>query len=122
MKIVKLSLITLAVALISIGVYSTSYAYHAGGVAECTGCHSMHSAPTGGSYLLIGIDQSSTCMNCHRHAGDTGPSSYHVVTAESDMPAGTAPLQRTPGGDFGWLKKTYTFVVRGTTNAEDGAA
>jgi hypothetical protein len=37
------------------------------------------------------------------------------------MPAGTAPLQRTPGGDFGWLKKTYTFVVRGTTNVEEGA-
>ena len=35
--------------------------------------------------------------------------------------AGMAPLQRTPGGDFGWLKKNYTFTVRGTTTTEDGA-
>ena len=30
------------------------------------------------------------------------------------------PLQRTPGGDFGWLKKNYSFTVRGTTTNEDG--
>jgi hypothetical protein len=81
----------------------------------------MHSPAAGGSFLMVGTDQSSTCLSCHEHAGDTGPSSYHVSTADADMPAGTAPLQRTPGGDFGWLKKTYTFVVRGTTNVEDGA-
>jgi hypothetical protein len=103
-----------------------AYAFHSGGVAECGGCHSMHSpkVPTGqtsGSFLLIGSDQSSTCLTCHEHAGDTGPSSYHVSTASADMPAGTAPLQRTPGGDFGWLKKTYTFSVRGTSTTEDGA-
>jgi mono/diheme cytochrome c family protein len=37
------------------------------------------------------------------------------------MAVGVPPKQRTPGGDFGWLKKTYTFVVRGTTITEDGA-
>jgi hypothetical protein len=31
-----------------------------------------------------------------------------------------APKQRTPGGDFGWLKKNYTFTVRGTVNNELG--
>jgi cytochrome c553 len=35
------------------------------------------------------------------------------------MPAGTAPLQRTPGGDFGWLKKTYSAVTRGNTIIEN---
>jgi hypothetical protein len=55
------------------------------------------------------------------HAGDTGPSSYHIATADADMPAGVAPLQRSPGGDFGWLRKSYTFTVRGTTSTEDGA-
>jgi hypothetical protein len=37
------------------------------------------------------------------------------------MAAGAPPKQRTPGGDFGWLKKTYSFVVRGTTINEDGS-
>jgi len=76
----------------------------------------MHSPKAGGSFLLVGTDQSSTCLTCHEHAGDTGPSSYHISTAEGDMPAGRAPLQRTPGGDFGWLKKTYTF----STEIEEG--
>ena len=97
------------------------YAFHSGGVAECGGCHSMHGPNSAGSSLLIGSDQSSTCLSCHEHAGDAGPSGYHISTASADMPAGVPPLQRTPGGDFGWLKKSYAFAVRGTTIAEDGA-
>jgi predicted CXXCH cytochrome family protein len=99
---------------------SGAYAFHSGGVAECTGCHSMHSPKAGGTYLLVGVDQSSACLTCHEHAGDTGPSSYHISTAPGDMPPGVAPLQRSPGGDFGWIKKDYSFVVRGTTTNEDG--
>jgi hypothetical protein len=99
---------------------STPQAFHSGGVAECGGCHSMHAPKAGGSKLLIGTDPSSTCLTCHMHAGDTGPSSYHIATADADMPAGTAPLQRTPGGDFGWLRKTYAFTVRGTPTTEFG--
>ena len=38
------------------------------------------------------------------------------------MPAGAPPLQRSPGGDFGWLKKSYTYVVDGVTIREDGAS
>jgi hypothetical protein len=52
--------------------------------------------------------------------GDTGPTRYHIATADADMPAGTAPLQRNPGGDFGWLRKSYTFTVRGSTTTEEG--
>ena len=33
---------------------------------------------------------------------------------------GVPPLQRTPGGDFGWLRKTYTLTIRGTTTTEWG--
>jgi hypothetical protein len=99
---------------------STPQAFHSGGVAECSGCHSMHSAPTGGSFLLVGTDASSACLSCHMHAGDTGPSSYHIATADSDMGAGIAPKQRTPGGDFGWLRKTYTGVIRGSAFEEKG--
>lgn len=89
--------------------FTSAYAFHSGGVAECVGCHSMHSPAAGGSFLLVGSDQSSACLTCHEHAGDTGPSSYHISTAAADLGAGISPLQRTPGGDFGWLRKTYTW-------------
>ncbi|MHB1024580.1 MAG: cytochrome C [Desulfobacteria bacterium] len=118
MKVARITFLALLVALLAVGVSTTSYAFHSGGVAECGGCHSMHAPKAGGSFLLVGSDQSSTCLSCHQHAGDTAPSSYHVSTADADMPAGSAPLQRTPGGDFGWLKKGYTFTVRGTVNNE----
>jgi len=121
MKIAKITLFTLLAALVAVGVSTTSYAFHSGGVAECGGCHSMHTPKAGGSFLLVGTDQSSACLSCHQNAADTGPSSYHVSTDSSKLGAGLAPLQRNPGGDFGWLKKTYSFTVRGTTTVEDGA-
>jgi predicted CXXCH cytochrome family protein len=122
MRLIKLGL-ALGAAAVVLFAYggSTPQAFHSGGVAECSGCHSMHSPKSSGSFLLIGSDQSSTCLTCHMHAGDTGPSSYHVATADADMPSGVAPKQRTPGGDFGWLRKNYSFTVRGTTTTEDGA-
>lgn len=121
MKTPRVFLALLATAIIVLLAGGAPQAFHSGGVAECGGCHSMHSARAGGSFLLVGTDQSSTCLTCHLRAGDTGPTSYHIATADADMPAGTAPLQRTPGGDFGWLRKTYSFTVRGTAITEDGA-
>ncbi len=120
MKGLKLSLMVLTATLLALGLSGMAYAFHAGGVAECGGCHSMHSPKAGGTFLLIGSDQSSTCLSCHEHAGDTAPSSYHVSTAVADMPAGTPPLQRGPGGDFGWLKKTYSFTQRSALVQEQG--
>lgn len=120
MKVARIILFTLLAALVAVGVSTTSYAFHSGGVAECAGCHSMHSPAAGGNTLLVGTDPSSTCLSCHQHAGDTGPSSYHVSTAAVDMPAGVAPLQRTPGGDFGWLRKTYSFLLRGEAISDNG--
>lgn len=121
MKATKRTLVILAAALATFGFGANVYAFHSGGVAECTGCHSMHSPAPGGSFLLKGTDDSSTCLNCHAHQGDTGPSSYHIMTYTSDMPTGTPPLQRGPGGDFGWLQKTYTFSPRtGETTTEAG--
>lgn len=117
MKLIKLSLVIMAAALLAIGLSGVAYAFHSGGVAECEGCHSMHSPKTGGSFLLVGTDPSSTCLTCHEHAGDTGPSSYHISTAAADMAAGAPPKQRTPGGDFGWIRKnfTYTYTPTGGT-------
>jgi hypothetical protein len=119
-KTLGLGITFLAVAVMLLFAGNTTQAFHSGGVAECSGCHSMHAPRAGGSFLLVGTDPSSTCLSCHMHAGDTGPSSYHIATADADMPTGKAPLQRTPGGDFGWLRKSYTMTIRGTTSTEFG--
>ncbi len=122
MKAVKLSLVIMAAALLTIGLSGMAYAFHSGGVAECEGCHTMHNSFEGkamtvsggptGVYLLKGSDQSSTCIECH---GETPlGSSYHMVTPAASMPIGTPPGDYTPGGDFGWLTKTYTWIPRGT--------
>lgn len=121
MKTARIFLIVLAAALLAVGVSTTCYAFHSGGVAECEGCHSMHSPAANGTFLLVGSDQSSTCLTCHEHAGDTVPSSYHISTPGSELGAGVAPKQRTPGGDFGWLKKNYSATSGTNTYTESGA-
>jgi hypothetical protein len=117
-KMVITSLLAASVIAGSSGVY----AFHDGGVGECEGCHTMHNSYEGmpltqtsavgiaNKYLLKGNDQSSVCLNCHQKAGDTGPTVFHVSTADTDMPVGTPPRQMSPGGDFGWLKKNYTWM------------
>ncbi len=96
--------------------------FHSGGGGDCGGCHTIHSSSDpmtagvsgsqfeGNVYLLMGSDPSSTCLNCHQNEGETAPSSYHVSTADANMAAGSPPVQLTPGGDFGWLKKNYSWV------------
>jgi predicted CXXCH cytochrome family protein len=118
MKGLKLSLVILVSALVTLGLNGMAHAFHSGGVADCGGCHSMHSPKTGGSFLLINSDQSSTCLSCHSHS-DTAPSSYHIMTYPVPG-AGIAPAEMTPGGDFAYLGKAYTFTVRGTTTTEFG--
>ncbi|MEI6205466.1 MAG: hypothetical protein WCP20_01655 [Desulfuromonadales bacterium] len=108
--------------------YASADAFHRGGVGECEGCHTIHNSrggvpdsPTGmsGNYLLKGSDQSSVCLNCHQVSGDPGPTAYHVSTAPADMPPGTPPRQMPPGGDFGWLKKSYSwFDTLGSTTIQ----
>jgi hypothetical protein len=86
-----------------------AYAFHDGGVGSCEGCHSMHVAPSGtsrGPALLNGGDPSSTCLACH--AGTTS-GGYLVMT--TNVAPGIPPTQYTPGGDFGWLLKTYTWLA-----------
>src|SRR3954469_11775699 len=118
-----------------------AYAFHTGGVAECEGCHTMHNTKgsgkavplaggvgNGAKYLLQGSDQSSTCLNCHNSA-DAAPSSYHISTDDTMFtqvgsnanPANKSPVEMTPGGDFGWLKVTRTFAVRGTATTVNGS-
>jgi predicted CXXCH cytochrome family protein len=93
-------------------------AFHSGGVAECSGCHSMHSPDANGVHLLVGQTPSDTCLTCH---GEPGRSSYHVYTPAVRMPAGVPPENLTPGGDFGWLQKSYTFnQSRNQAQVDDG--
>ena len=125
-------LFRLAVAAVAAFAFGNAYAFHSGGVAECDGCHTMHNSKEGAamakkgastqfsgfSYLLQGSDQSSTCLNCHA-AADAAPSSYHIMTYPVPA-AGSAPVEMTPGGDFAYLSKTYSVVVRGTTVESKG--
>jgi predicted CXXCH cytochrome family protein len=113
MKLAKLSLILVAAVAVVFGLSGISFAFHNGGVGECVGCHQMHNAAT--STLLVAVDASSVCLSCH---GVSGQSSFHVATPTANMPAGTPPANEGPGGDFGWLNKTYFFTVSGavTTN------
>lgn len=117
MKIFKFTLLLVAAVVVTFGLGTAAYAFHSGGVAECMGCHNIHDAASA-SYLLVGSDASSTCLVCH---GRSGASSYHISTPDVDMPAGVPPGNRTPGGDFGWLKKRYEWSPRsGTTSIEEG--
>jgi hypothetical protein len=132
MKIAKISMLLVAAVAVVFGLSTTSFAFHSGGVAECEGCHSMHNSLEGttnvtgrtfaqgtGAYLLKANDQSGACLNCH-NAADTAPSSYHISTNGITPYDSTSPVEMTPGGDFAWLKKTMTFVVRGNTNTAHG--
>lgn len=95
-------------------------AFHSGGTGECTGCHSMHDANATSGRLLKQSDASSVCLSCHQDSNASGPSAHLVSTPESKMPSGVAPLQRTPGGDFGWLKKHYTYTASTGQPASSG--
>ena len=72
--------------------------------------------------LLKGSDASSTCLGCHEAAGLMGPTGHYVSTPGSEVTAGMPPKQLTPGGDFGWLKRSYTFSKNGTAVVEDGSS
>ncbi len=95
-------------AVIMFFVFANSAAgFHSGGVGDCSGCHTSHTAGGGNPSLLVSTDPSSTCLTCHLRAGENVSSMYHVSTADADMPNGIPPAQMTPGGDFGWIKKNY---------------
>jgi hypothetical protein len=128
MKLTYRALILPLAAIICFSFAANASAFHDGGVAECEGCHTMHNSYMGAKmtvtgtvlqgkkYLLKGSDPSSTCLNCH-DAPDIAPTGYHISTDESKLAGTAAPVERTPGGDFGWLRKSYTW-----TNSDDGAS
>ena len=119
MKLMKLAVAMAAFA------WGSAYAFHDGGVAYCDGCHVMHNASNGDAqttkggqparsdktnpFLLQGSDQSSTCLICHSKVAGKNASSYQM--ADFTASAGAAPATRTPGGDFGYLLKSYSWTT-----------
>ncbi len=71
---------------------------------------------TANRYLLIAATQSETCLNCH-HTRSVTPDTFHV---SSVFFPGKGPSQRTPGGDFAYLTKTWTWMADGRTHTSDG--
>ncbi|MBI5016357.1 MAG: cytochrome C [Deltaproteobacteria bacterium] len=82
--------------------------FHQGGVGFCEGCHGLHGVgrnDSGASFLLTGSDASSTCLGCHADHG----AEYAVLSADGS--------RYTPGGDFYWLGKTFSWTEGGVRNA-----
>jgi hypothetical protein len=80
----------------------------------------MHAKPSGeaiGASLLHGSDPSSTCLNCH---GGASPGGYQVLSA---FASGTLPPGNfTPGGDFAWLLRSYSWTgPQGTLETSPGS-
>lgn len=111
--------------LAALGFSGTAVAFHGGGVAHCDGCHTMHNSADGqtiipggtvgtgiNSSLTKGNDPSSTCLTCHHTADPASTSSYKVSTPEARL--------LTAGGDFGWLKKSFSWTQRGSLVTRTG--
>jgi hypothetical protein len=112
MKKMNLLLGLLAAVLLCLGSGTAALAFHDGGVAHCDGCHTMHNSEDGksiidggtvgtaGDHLTLGADPSSTCLNCHE-----GAERYHIFSSDGS--------NYTPGGDFYWMTKTFTYNLHG---------
>lgn len=87
-----------------------SQSFHSGGTGNCGGCHLMHSGQTGSQWLLQKSDASSICLNCHSGLG--GANSPSVFS-----PNGSA---LTPGGDFYWLTKNFSWLDGQSPGNEHG--
>jgi hypothetical protein len=116
-----------AAALALLALSSPALAFHEGGVGACEGCHTMHNSSaglavsarravfTGNAYLLQASDPSSTCLSCH---ASLAPGGANVLTP---APApGLPPGNYTPGGDFGWLRKAWSWVGAAALESSPG--
>ena len=112
MKCFRLLFVLVAAAAIIFGGSGYALAFHAGGVADCEGCHSMHSSPMGASTLLIGTDPGSTCLDCHAGNWTATSKNYHIFSNDGSV--------QSPGGDFFWLTQDYSVNVGWTTKQYHG--
>ena len=96
--------------------------FHRGGVARCDGCHTMHnskgnakmtydqtgSVGNGQPHLLRAVDSSSACLYCHANGSNSREDYIDIFVSNPPTPVG--PQALTPGGNFGWLKKNFTWT------------
>ncbi len=79
-------------------------------ISECPECH----AGNGGGFMLRGVDIGSTCLRCHQAPDNVdNPTWYYVATPDSKLTNSNPPLQLSPGGDFAYLKKDYSWKLQG---------
>lgn len=85
----------------------SALSFHFGGVGSCDSCHSMHDArdtdaedDNKSKSLLLASDPSSVCLNCHTGPGGLDRASVFSMDGSA----------MTPGGDFYWLTKTFTWA------------
>ena len=99
-----------------------SFGFHDGGTAPCEGCHTMHNVRDGApanpnAYLLQGVSPSSLCLNCHQ---GQFPANDLISTSDVFLATSLPPSMVTPGGDFAWIKKTYSWVSGMNVKREEG--
>ena len=106
---IPISLFVLAV-LTTFTLTGPGYAFHEGGVDNCQGCHVIHQSQSDQNQEsfnttslgeLKGLDSSSTCLRCHAEKGKF----YNVLSNDGST--------YSAGGDFYWLKKTFTWSENG---------
>ena len=103
-----ISVLVIMVSSITLCNVQSASAFHSGSKGECKECHEAKSA------ALRGSDASSTCLRCHQAPqGVQKPAGYYIATNAFDLKAGMPPSQLTPGGDFGYLKKNYSWLSPG---------
>jgi hypothetical protein len=113
----KLFLTSMVAPLLVFCVLSEASAFHDGGVGVCDGCHTIHNSSAGipaaatpGRWLLKGADPGSICLNCH--AGPGSVMQPHVASSDGSA--------LTPGGDFYWLTKTFSWTTGTSPGSSHG--
>jgi cytochrome c553 len=93
------------------------YAFHEGGEGYCEGCHVSHEYrksriqgmwESESPFEVQWFDSSSICLRCHARRGKL----FNVLSKDGS--------RYTPGGDFYWLKKTFTWFEDGKINQSSG--
>lgn len=104
-------LLTALLVIVQIGSASDAYSqFHSGGVGSCSGCHLGHGATGSVSSLLLASDPSSLCLNCHAGAGGSETASIFSFDGSA----------LTPGGDFYWMTKSFTWLDGSSPAAHHG--
>ncbi|MCG6944612.1 MAG: cytochrome C [Deltaproteobacteria bacterium] len=117
----KVLLVTIIVLLSTPLLSGVTCAFHEGGEGYCEGCHTILGSPENQDWstdessdgpsttlILKGSDPSSTCLRCHAESG-----ADHSVLSNDGS-------RFTPGGDFYWLQKTFSWTVEGLSYLSRG--